>query len=151
MASSEKTMADRLLILIGNKKPTPWADSVGLSRGTLHAILKKGANIRSDQLIRICQTSGVSADWLLTGEGPMWKGEVSQDETSQELNKRREDKFVDKFLTELDNRLRNLEKEDPGYRVWFRIECKKRFPELFEEKKRAGAEGDEGLAEQKIA
>jgi len=45
----------------------------------------------------------------------------------------------------------NQEKEEPGYRVWFRIECKKRFSELFEEKKEGAAEVSEGLAKQKIA
>ena len=94
---------------------------------------------------------GILQTWILTGEGPMRAGEVSQGSTSQEFNKRREDKFVNKFLTELNNRLMNLEKDEPGYRVWFRIECKKRFPELFEEKKEAAPEVSKGIAKQKIA
>ena len=43
------------------------------------------------------------------------------------------------------------EKHEPGYRVWFRIECKKRFPELFEEKKEAAPEVDKELTKQQIA
>jgi len=75
----------------------------------------------------------IASDWLLTGEGPMMRGdqEVAQGEGAarlHELKRRREDRFVDKFLAELDNYLTSQEKEEPGYRAWFRIECKKRFP-----------------------
>jgi ABC-type Fe3+/spermidine/putrescine transport system ATPase subunit len=74
----------------------------------------------------------------------MRKGETSQGSTPQDFNKRREDRFVDKFLNELNSVLMNLEKDEPGYRVWFRIECKKRFPELFKEKKQADTEVSKG-------
>ena len=47
--------------------------------------------------------------------------------------------------------LTSQEKEEPGYRAWFSIECKKRFPELFEEKKQAETEVDKRVADQKIA
>jgi len=143
---------DRLTELIGKEKPFAWAARVGINKGSFSRMWKEGALPKAEHLIRISLTTGVSTDWLLTGEGPMRKGEVAQgDESPQDLKRRREDRFVDKFLMELDNYLMSLEKEEPGYRAWFRIECKKRFPELFKEKKGVAAEVSEGLAKQKIA
>jgi transcriptional regulator with XRE-family HTH domain len=127
---------------------------VGINKGTFSRMWKEGAIPKGEHLLRIAKATGASIDWLLTGEGPMMRGEgeVAQGgESLQDLNRRREDRFVDKFLAELDNYLTSQEKEEPGYRAWFRIECKKRFPELFQEKKQAETEGDKGPVEQKMA
>jgi len=140
--------------LIGEEKPYTWADRCGVNRGTLHAVLNKGANIRSDQLARICKTTGVSADWLLTGEGPMHRKDfgmyqsreadstpknVSGDKASYDISK----KSIDPFLRHISERLDELEKKDPGIRTWFNYELRRKYPEIAEEEEKAVTAGEE--------
>ena len=142
---------ERVKQITGWKKDNELALFLEVKPGTVSGA-KQRDSFPIQWAFKIAQDFESNTDWLMTGEGPMKSGEAAQgDENLQGLKRRREDKFVDKFLMELDNRLMSLEKEDPGYRAWFRIECKKRFPELFGEKKRAGAEVSEGLAKQNVA
>jgi len=58
---------------------------------------------------------------------------------------------LDQFLHDVDKKLTEMEANEPKIRAWFEVEFKNRFPELFEEKKQTGSEGDRGAGEQKIA
>jgi len=60
----------RLTQLIGDKKPFRWAADVGISKGAFDRIWNKGTVPSAELLVRIHNATGVSIDWLLTGQGP---------------------------------------------------------------------------------
>ncbi|MDH3975706.1 MAG: helix-turn-helix domain-containing protein [Deltaproteobacteria bacterium] len=64
----EKTFRDRVLEKLGNRKPTPWGLSIGLTLGAINRIFNQGVVPRADHLIKISDALGVSINWLLTGE-----------------------------------------------------------------------------------
>jgi phage repressor protein C with HTH and peptisase S24 domain len=74
-SSSQLTLKDRLLAVIGDEEPYRWAARHGISKATLFHILNKGGNPRAEQLLRIGAATGKSIEWLLTGEEPMWREE----------------------------------------------------------------------------
>ena len=59
----------RLRRLIGREAPYAWADRMGISKGAFTRIWKEGTVPTSELLYRIRAATGVSLDWLLTGEG----------------------------------------------------------------------------------
>jgi phage repressor protein C with HTH and peptisase S24 domain len=59
----------RLRRLIGREAPYAWADRIGISKGAFTRIWKEGTVPTSELLYRIRAATGVSLDWLLTGEG----------------------------------------------------------------------------------
>lgn len=115
-----ESFKDRLSQLMGKKMPAVWAERVGLDNDSFAMIWKDGMPPSAADLLQIKSATGVSIDWLLTGEGPMKRGET--------------EKTVDLFLVEIDNRLDELEKNEPGFKTWFRIQFKKKFPEIAEGK-----------------
>src|SRR5262245_21045072 len=59
----------RLRRLIGAEAPYAWAERMGISKGAFTRIWKEGTVPTSELLYRIRAATGVSLDWLLTGEG----------------------------------------------------------------------------------
>jgi len=146
------SLGERIKKVRGNLSQAEFIRRLKIHRNTLPRYESGERSPDADFLNRLCREFNINPTWILTGEGPMGRGEEAQGEGSlHDLKRRREDRFVDKFLAELDNYLSSQEKEEPGYRAWFRIECKKRFPELFKEKKQAETKVDKRVADQKIA
>ena len=58
----------RLAQIIGQEPPYAWAARVGISKGAFSRIWNQGTVPSSELLNRIRIASGVSIDWLLTGE-----------------------------------------------------------------------------------
>lgn len=61
----------RLKQLVGAERPYAWAERVGISKGAFTRIWKEGTVPTSELLYRIRAATGVSLDWLLTGEGAL--------------------------------------------------------------------------------
>jgi len=61
----------RIKVLIADEKPYSWAKRLGISQATFNRLWKEGAIPKGDTLLLISEKTGVSIDWLLTGEGPM--------------------------------------------------------------------------------
>src|SRR5574341_356577 len=59
----------RLRRVIGTAPPFAWAKQVGISKGAFTRIWKQGTIPTAELLYRIRRATGVSLDWLLTGEG----------------------------------------------------------------------------------
>lgn len=70
----------RLILIIKDEQPFTWAARVGISKGAFHRIWNEGTVPGPDHLKRISQTTGVSIDWLLTGEGPLLREVASSAE-----------------------------------------------------------------------
>lgn len=59
---------ERLLQLIGEEAPYPWAVRIGLAKATMHGLLGN-ATPTTGTLLKIAYHSQVSLSWLLTGQG----------------------------------------------------------------------------------
>lgn len=75
--AADREFMERLKLLIGDEKPFAWASRVGIPSSTFARIWKAGTVPTAKFLRLIRQNTGVSLDWLLTGEGPMWAGEAA--------------------------------------------------------------------------
>lgn len=64
----------RLVTLIGDMQPFAWAARVGISKGAFSRIWHEGTIPGPMLLRRITDATGVSIDWLITGQGPMFPG-----------------------------------------------------------------------------
>ncbi|MGE4406086.1 S24 family peptidase [Pseudomonas sp.] len=60
----------RLEELIGEEKPFPWAQRIGITPGVFNRMWNEGVAPKADTLEKIAETTGVSIDWLLMGRGP---------------------------------------------------------------------------------
>ena len=69
----DRGFRERLAALIGDEQPFAWAARVGIPRATFSRVWNEGAPPRAVHLKRIAEATGVSLDWLLTGEGPMYR------------------------------------------------------------------------------
>lgn len=68
-------LLERIDILIGSDKPFAWASKVGIPVATFSRVYNEGGQLKTEALVRISEITGCSIDWLLTGEGPMKRGE----------------------------------------------------------------------------
>ncbi len=64
----ERTIKDRIIESLGDRKPTPWGRSIGLGNGTITRIFKYDEPPSTKNLILISNALDKSIDWLLTGE-----------------------------------------------------------------------------------
>lgn len=69
----------RLAKVIGDETPFGWAARVGISKGAFSRIWNEGTIPGSEHLKRIAENTDVSIDWLLIGEGDMYRGKPSRD------------------------------------------------------------------------
>ena len=70
--SSPKELIKRMLNVINGKSYTDLAKFLGVSRNTIDVWIRRG-KIPEKNLIKFCQLTNVNFDWLLTGEGEMYK------------------------------------------------------------------------------
>ena len=63
--------------IIGNEKPYAWASRHGVAKATVSNVLNKNGLPSAEQLSKISDSTGVSIDWLLTGEGSMYRSGIS--------------------------------------------------------------------------
>ncbi len=73
----ETELKTRLALIMGDeaKHPFRWATKIGINGATFNRVWKQGGELKSDYLRLIREKTGVSVDWLLTGQGPMYSVE----------------------------------------------------------------------------
>jgi transcriptional regulator with XRE-family HTH domain len=59
-----------------------FADSIGVSGRTLFTYLRAHSKVSVDALAKICMIYNVDANWLLTGEGPIYKSDSTSSQVS---------------------------------------------------------------------
>lgn len=59
-----------------------FADSIGVSGRTLFTYLRAHSKVSVDALAKICMIYNVDANWLLTGEGPIYKSDPASSQVS---------------------------------------------------------------------
>lgn len=62
----------RLTLLMGEEKPYKFALRCGISRTSMKAFLERNTVFTGKNLVKIRKATGVSLDWLLTGDGSMY-------------------------------------------------------------------------------
>lgn len=62
------TFKDRILECLQDKKPSPWALSIGLDHGVINRIFNLGKIPTEPHLLKISENLGKSINWLLTGK-----------------------------------------------------------------------------------
>lgn len=67
------SLKNRLKQLIGEEKPHAWATKVGIPASTFSRIWNNDGELSQKYLSLTSEKTGVSIDWLLTGEGPMMR------------------------------------------------------------------------------
>lgn len=65
----EQTFADRLRLVMGDEKQTPWAQARGISGTTVHDWLVKGMQPYPKSLAKLVAATGIPAEWWLNGDG----------------------------------------------------------------------------------
>lgn len=65
-----RTLAERLLEVIGSEHYTPWAHRLGFPPATVTGWIRDGRTPRPAQLALLAQKTGIPEDWWLHGEGP---------------------------------------------------------------------------------
>ena len=65
----ERTFADRLRLVMGDEKPTPWAQARGISGTTVHDWLVKGMQPYPKSLAKLVAATGIPSEWWLNGAG----------------------------------------------------------------------------------
>ncbi len=61
---------NRLFFAIDQHNPTFWAGKLGVAQSTISGRWKKGSYPSSKNIVKICEYTGISANWLLLGHGP---------------------------------------------------------------------------------
>ena len=84
----------RLSAIIGKESPFAWAERIGIPKGTFHRVWKEGTVPGPDHLRRIAEKTGFTVDWLLTGEGPMKRGETAAETHEYTVGKDLGEDFV---------------------------------------------------------
>lgn len=69
--------ATRLRQMIGAQKPYSWAKDIGIPGSSFDRMWNDGTPPRWNFLVLISEKTGISIDWLLTGEGPMRPEEIT--------------------------------------------------------------------------
>lgn len=67
---------ERLEKVIGHEKPFAWAKRIGIPTSTFSRIWNEGIVPNANMLFLISKSTGVSIDWLLTGEGTPYKEDM---------------------------------------------------------------------------
>lgn len=70
------TLGQRIKLARGKQSQGAFAQAIQVSKGAL-GFYERDINLpNSEVVLKICSVSGVNIEWLLTGLGPMRKGEV---------------------------------------------------------------------------
>ena len=78
----ENNLTSQLHLLVGEKYNGSWnklAKASGIRASTLQGV-KEGGGMHSDKLLQLSVKTEVMVDWLLTGEGPMYRKEGTGEE-----------------------------------------------------------------------
>ena len=70
-----KTFHERLAWLIGKEKPYAWAKKHGITKGKFQYVWENqhGKMPKAELIKEICQKTGVTIDWLVSGKGDAFK------------------------------------------------------------------------------
>lgn len=77
-SEEDESFRARLGVLVGDQKPFEWAKAAGIPSSTWNRAWNEGSVPKAQHLRRIAAYGGVTLDWLITGTGPMRRGEAAE-------------------------------------------------------------------------
>lgn len=129
---------ERLKELIGEEKPYAWAARIGIPSGAFKRMYNDGIMPKYPYLQLIADKTGCRIEWLGAGRGPK-EAPVLRESSCLEWNARRNENgssvvpLEDAPLEQIKQWVEDFWREaDPDYRIWFKIEFRKRWPEFVE-------------------
>ena len=66
-----KTLGSRIKFIRGKESQDSFANKIGVSKGSLGGYERDENSPSADAILKICSKTDISAEWLLTGKGPM--------------------------------------------------------------------------------
>jgi len=132
-------LGKRIALARGQKTQQVFAKELEIGKGSLLRY-EKGHGVPDIETIRkICELSGVALEWLVNGKECKAGGEDGQPCPLQEKTCRI-NHLEDPFITDIKLWLNEMTSDDPGWRVWFKMELLSKIPKFKEwwEKKRGG-------------
>jgi hypothetical protein len=104
----------RLLDLLGEEQQNWWSSQLGISQSVISSGWKKKSFPRSDNLVRICDIKGISANWLLLGVGPKYIKDLDDKKIAEIQSKKNEAQYKimaqDEKVLGLEERINELER-----------------------------------------
>jgi len=129
----------RIAKIRGKKTQPEFANELGISKNTLLRY-EKGYSAPDLVIVRkICTLTGASLEWLVNGE-QCQSCEIAGTGNSNERSSCAINHLEDPFITDIKLWLNEMTSDDPGWRVWFKMEILSKIPMFKEwwEKKRGG-------------
>lgn len=68
-AQSDASFKERLRFLMGDERPYSWCAKIGIKKGLFQYYWQRERIPKHDNLIKICDYTGCSLEWLITGRG----------------------------------------------------------------------------------
>ncbi|MBC2741573.1 MAG: helix-turn-helix domain-containing protein [Desulfosarcina sp.] len=99
------TFHERLFVVLGKDIPS-WAKRLEVSQSTIRdGWFRRGAYPSADKLQKLTLETGVSIDWLLTGNGPQFVNvdSVVADVECDGMDQNLYERFIKRLETELDH------------------------------------------------
>ena len=69
------TLGKRIKLLRGKESQDTYAARIGISKGSIGGYERDANSPSADAILKICHADDISVEWLLTGQGPMRRGE----------------------------------------------------------------------------
>ncbi len=114
---TKRAISERLKILKGNRSLNEFAKELNIPSSTLHYYFN-GRTPTISFLLKVCSKLNVREEWLLLGEGPIFKEHESLSNDEDRLN------AILKFVKEKWQILSDKE------RNWFEVQLKRMFPDF---------------------
>jgi transcriptional regulator with XRE-family HTH domain len=109
------TFKHRLVEILNQKTQVWWADRIGISQSVISNSYYKGTFPRTDKLMKIIQLSGVSANWLLFGNGAKYLDDMDEQAIDRQQDRKREQQIqilkIEAENQELKERIKALQRQ----------------------------------------
>ena len=80
-----KTLGERIKIVRGKETQDAFASRIGVSKASLGGYERDENSPSAEAILKICSKNDISVEWLLTGTGPMKKGDGLEGENDSDL------------------------------------------------------------------
>ncbi len=118
-----ESFQQRLLEVLSTQKKTWWNKNLGVSGSLIGSRWEKGAPPKTDKIVKICQLTGVSTNWLLLGIGPKYINKLVADR-DEEANRREIQEYIIKLeetKAEVEELLLKLSDRDKAIQIIIKL------------------------------
>lgn len=77
------TLGSRIRLVRGAESQEAFASRAGISKGAIGGYERDANSPSADVVLKICSSSNISVEWLMTGRGSMYPGEAQSEHPEQ--------------------------------------------------------------------